>query len=165
MCKSLLTRALFLLLLLPAAAMADASIGDIAENLLGPTSIVTKLVEIACYIIGLAFILVGIAQYKIHRQSPKLVPLTTPILLVVLGFVALGIPYTTQMGKTGRTETVKEATTLPMPDTTNPGGTIPYNPSSKQTPSTPPTDTPVQPQSPPPTDGGSGHWTDDPRYR
>lgn len=165
MCKSLLKRALFLLLLLPAVAMADASIGDVADNLLGPTSIVTKLVEIACYIIGLAFILVGIAQYKIHKQSPKLVPLTTPILLVVLGAVALGIPYTTKMGKTGRTETVKESTTLPLPDTLNPGGTIPSPSNNQTTPTPPPSDTTAQPQTPPSDSGGSGHWTDDPRYR
>lgn len=75
------------------ASSAVASIADVSENLMGPTEIITKLVVIACYIVGVGLIIFALAQYKQHRQSPKLVPLTTPILLLILGVLAIVIPY------------------------------------------------------------------------
>jgi len=106
---------LFILFMLPtlvwAGSSSTGSIGDVAETLMGPTEIMTKLILVACYIIGIALLLVAMAQYKIHLQSPKLVPLTTPIALVILGVVALLIPYVTNKFETGNAEkqSTKEA--------------------------------------------------------
>lgn len=164
-------------LLLPVNGMALQSLGDVAENLMGPTSIVTKLVDITCYIIGMAFVLVAFAQYKIHRQSPKLVPLTTPVLLLVLGICALLVPYVTKVTETGKstTETKEEKPNLlPMPDIQK-GAGIPYPPTQKgdtqqsgggQTNelAPPPPDNNTAPAASEPPPAGGGHWTQDPRY-
>lgn len=170
--KSMFTIAL---LLVPVMAFGMSSIGDVANNLMGPTSIVTKFVDIACYIIGLVFIMMSIAQYKIHRQSPKLVPLMTPILLLVLGIIALCIPYVTQKpeatGKAKIESTEKSALPLPTPTQKSPG--LPYPPSHKQD-TAPPSSTSEQSETTPaspssdsdsssPPAGGGG-WTSDPKY-
>lgn len=67
--------------------------GDVSDSLFGPTLIATRLAIFACYIIGVGLILAAGVQYKQHRQSPKLVPLTTPILLLLIGLGLVGLPY------------------------------------------------------------------------
>lgn len=165
--------ALVLLLLLPVAAFAAQSIGDVATNLLGPTSILTKFVDIACYIIGLVFIMMSIAQYKIHRQSPKLVPLMTPVLLVVLGVIALCIPYVTRTTETGKVKVEStEKSTLPLPGASEKSPGLPYPPSHKQDEAAPANDQNETAPTPPPaapsdssgTGTGGGGWTSDPKY-
>jgi len=82
------------LLLFPASSWAaQGSVAQITGDLMGPTAILTKLVLVACYMVGVGLIIFSIAQYKQHRQSPKLVPLGTPIILFILGVGALLIPY------------------------------------------------------------------------
>lgn len=122
------------LLLLPQALLAGStgSIGDAAVNLLGPTEIITKLALIACYIVGVALILVSFAQYKIHLQSPKLVPLTTPVLLLVLGIITVFIPYASEnmFGESASAAKQnagksKQETVLPLPDINQKGPVLP----------------------------------------
>ncbi len=111
----------YFLVFLPVVALAKTgSLGDSADSLLNMTAMVTKLMHIACYIIGVALILGSVAQYKNHRQNPKLVPLGTPITLLILGVIAVLIPYGSKMfgesysaedkAKVGQKETV-----LPLP--------------------------------------------------
>ncbi len=80
-------------LLFPMLSAATPSIGQAAENILIPTAILTKLLLIACYMLGAILIFMAVSQYKIHRHSPKLVPLTTPILLLILGIITVLIPF------------------------------------------------------------------------
>lgn len=74
-------------------ATNSGSVGAAAERLMTPTEIITKLMLVACYILGVILIVMAVAQYKQHRESPKLVPLTTPIMLVILGVICCLIPY------------------------------------------------------------------------
>lgn len=159
------------LLLLCSPSLFATTIGDVATNLMGPTAIVTKLVIVACYVIGLVLVFVAIAQYKIHRQSPKLVPLSTPIALLILGTVALLIPYATNnFGETGSATKGSEGeskrnTALPLPGEAQlPGLPQPKRnevpgPEPKRV--APSQSTPAAPPPPPPASGG---WTSDPRY-
>lgn len=66
---------------------------DITETLMTPTIVITKMLIFACYVVGAALIVASIAQYRNHLQSPKLVPLTTPVMLLVLGIALLLLPY------------------------------------------------------------------------
>lgn len=154
-----------LLLLVPFSLLAS-SIGDAADSLMTPVAIMTKLALLACYIIGIALLLASIAQYKIHRQSPKLVPLTTPITLLVLGLVAIGIPYATNLfGESYSAEQQKPSqskSTLILPDlNASKGPSLPSARPKDETAPPPPSSTPESTQ-PPPSSGG--RWTDDPEY-
>lgn len=171
---------LAIVLLLPMSTFAGGSIGDVATNLMGPTSVVTKVVEIGCYVIGLAFVMMSIAQFKIHRQSPKLVPLSTPITLLILGVIALFIPYLTMQTETGsgKAEVKSESSSaLPLPGAPSKGSGLPYPPGHNQQEAPPlPSSTdqgssaaPAQPAdtgTPSPDSGSSGGgWTTDPKYQ
>jgi len=154
---------------------ATSSIGEIADNLMAPTAIITKMVLVACYIIGATLVFAALAQYKIHRQSPKLVPLSTPIALLILGVVSLLIPYATNMfGETfSAVEQDKgrslQENLLPVPDTTRKGPSLPISPQRNQNQNTSqPAQSPVAPSSPSTddpasqeTDQSGGHWTND----
>ena len=178
---------LFLLMAFSVTASA-VTVDDVTETLMGPTQMITKLMLAACYIIGVILIFAAMAQYKTHRQSPKLVPLATPIILVVLGVISLLIPYVTKQFETGDATAQEEVnerprSTLPLPDL-NKGPSLPLPNRPVDTPAPPTTDTqspsleqtvpepgpvpggeaPSPDQNVPPTDGAApteqpGHWT------
>lgn len=168
-----------ILLGFPILAGATASIGEAARNVLTPTEILTKLVLVACYIIGTGFIFAALAQYRIHRQSPKLVPLTTPILLLILGIVCVLIPYSTKLfgesfsavEQAKREGRHQRENVLPLPDVTNKGPMLPIpRRSAPQDEPAPQSQQPeqgsgmVDPEDTPTDNSGGGHWTSDPRY-
>lgn len=161
------------MVIMPVSVMAG-SIGDSADNLMGPTSIVMKLVEVGCYLLGLGFVMMSLAQYKIHRQSPKLVPLSTPITLAILGIIALLIPYTTKLAETGKNEVPQDVkqSSLPVPQAVPKGAGLPYPPGHQVQPhhqeqEQEQNSVPMPGQGSAPADSGGtggGGWTTDPRY-
>lgn len=153
---------------------ATSGIGGIAENLMAPTEIITKVVHVVCYIVGLALLLTAFAQYKIHRQSPKLVPLTTPITLAVLGLIGLLIPYGTHLfgpnasvEDQGKGRPSEQGSNLPLPDSnSNRGSLVPLPGEGAGSESAPPTaaPSPEEPAPAAPPSGGGGNWTNQPQY-
>jgi hypothetical protein len=74
-------------------SLAINTLGQAADGLFGPVSVVTMLMELACYIIGTSFCIGAIMQYRIHRQNPKLTPLMTPVIMLVVGVLLILMPY------------------------------------------------------------------------
>ena len=83
----------FVFSIFPSIVLGAPTVENVADNLMGPTEIITKMVVAASYIVGVGLIIFSFAQFKQHRQSPKLVPLGTPIMLLILGICAVMIPY------------------------------------------------------------------------
>ena len=145
-------------------AFALQSFGDVAKNLMGPTFVITKIMDIFLYILGFIFIFMSIAQYKIHRQNPKLVPLVTPMVLFVFGVVALFLPYLTTKFETGKNyaENPNKVMRYPPP--------LPPN-SHEAGPGMPPhtgTQTPSDrdyTKNAPNTNPKDKHWTQEPKYQ
>ena len=84
--------------LVPVIALA-VDFKDISETLMTPTIVITKMLIFACYVVGAALIVASVAQYRNHLQTPKLVPLTTPVMLLVLGIGLLLLPYASTLVK------------------------------------------------------------------
>lgn len=147
-------------------AFATASLGEVAENILGPTAYLTQFIVFGCYILGVGLILGSVVQYRNHRQNPKLVPLTTPVLLLLLGIVLLVLPYiSTHSGESWSAS--EEAKKKGSTEEEQPGR-IKFHemPKPGQT-TAPQPQQPTQPARPavtPPPSGG-GHWSSDPRYQ
>jgi hypothetical protein len=144
----------------------SASLKDVSQNLMGPTEVLTKLFILACYLIGAALIFASFAQYKIHRQSPKLVPLTTPIWLFLLGLILVLLPYLSKvMGNSFNAE--EQAKREGRVEETD--DSLPFFPSAepKEGPGRLPPDKPLEPYPPEKKQrkSGKGHWSDDPRYQ
>lgn len=79
------------------AAAEGVALGDMANTLLVGGGILTKLMWAVCIIVGIALIAAAFTQFQIHRRNPKLVPLTTPVLYLILGIVAIAIPFAGQV--------------------------------------------------------------------
>ena len=76
------------------AARSTISMGGIAGNIHGGASILARVMWAACVIVGIALFATAFAQFQTHRRNPKLVPLTTPIMYLILALVAIAIPFT-----------------------------------------------------------------------
>lgn len=150
------------------------TLGEVSTNLMGPTEILTKIMILGCYVVGIALLIMAIAQYKQHKHSPKLVPLTTPIILIILGLIAIGLPtFTNVFGPSfSATEQAKEegrdigGSNLPLPPTPKPKVPGPGKPLPEPMPTEPYSDPYDAPYKPAPdydrqNSNGGGHWTDE----
>jgi hypothetical protein len=88
---------IFALLYSGCAAAEGVALGDMAKTLLVGGGILTKLMWAVCIVVGIALIAAAFTQFQIHRRNPKLVPLTTPVLYLILGIVAIAIPFVGQV--------------------------------------------------------------------
>ncbi len=85
---------LLLFCLAPSAVLAaqDTGIGQIAIGLMEPVGILTDFVSSASLIIGAAFIFSSIIRYRQHRVNPLAMPISTVILLFVMGVLLIVLP-------------------------------------------------------------------------
>jgi hypothetical protein len=155
-----------------------ASAGDMSENLFEPTVIATRLAIFACYILGVGLILAAGVQYKQHRQSPKLTPLSTPILLLIIGIALVALPYfsTATTNSYSAIEQEKrdnpyydpQAGRLPLPPIGGKSftkGGDEYRREGDESSQTYDEDPDASHWGNDPDSGGDGHWSDDPDYR
>jgi hypothetical protein len=89
--------ALLVLLYSGSVAAEGVALGTMANTLLVGGGILTKLMWAVCILVGIALIAAAFTQFQIHRRNPKLVPLMTPILYLILGIVAIAIPFIGQV--------------------------------------------------------------------
>ena len=70
-----------------------STFGGMADNLFVGVNVLTKFFWAACILTGV-FLLVGcMVHYKEHRNNPKVVPLFTVIMYLVLGLTAISVPF------------------------------------------------------------------------
>lgn len=94
---------LILCTLIANSAYAEQSLATIANNLTSGASIISNLMISGCIVVGITLIALAGVHYKAHRHSPKMIPLTKPILYIVLGLILFAIPFLEDyVAKTGR---------------------------------------------------------------
>jgi hypothetical protein len=71
---------------------STGGIGEAAQQLMVPVTILSSFIGSAAIIIGVAFIFGGFIKYLQHRTNPLAVPLSTVIVLVIMGIVLLCLP-------------------------------------------------------------------------
>ncbi len=74
------------------AAVDQPSLGEAAENMLGPLGLLTEGFYKICYVIGATLLLGAGLQYKNYRNNPSAVRLSTPIVLLLLGIALILLP-------------------------------------------------------------------------
>lgn len=96
--KSIVRAGMLSVFMYSSNALAEGtSLGSMSGTLLVGGGILTKLMWAACIVVGIALIAAAFTQFQIHRRNPKLVPLTTPVLYLILGIVAIAIPFVPQI--------------------------------------------------------------------
>lgn len=89
------------LCLISTQAGAD-SLGQVADNLMGPLAGLGRIVNAICFIAGVGFLLGGIVQYRYHRENPQQVRLGTPLVLLFLGICLIAIPAIAMYSEAGK---------------------------------------------------------------
>jgi len=83
-----------LILSLFATSMGAISIGEVANNLERPISIIRHLFFIGAYILGAGFLVSAVFRYFRFRQNPQEAPFSSVIVLFLIGFALIIVPLT-----------------------------------------------------------------------
>ena len=75
------------------SSYALVTFGESAGNIMRPMSVATNAIYGLCYIIGTAFFLGGLVQYRNYRRNPQQVRFGTVILLIVTGIILVVLPF------------------------------------------------------------------------
>jgi hypothetical protein len=94
-----------LLFILPTSVLAQqikpGGLGSMAGQVVeGPMSILLNFMDDACYVAGIILLVVGFSKYLRHRENPQEVPLSTPIVYIILAVAVILLPliyYLVQM--------------------------------------------------------------------
>ena len=86
-------------LLFSAQAFASRTIGETAESLLTPVTLVGQLSLAVCIIAGLCCTIAGVMFYKAYRENPQYMPLGKPVFYFLLGLALLCMPFVWQKAK------------------------------------------------------------------
>lgn len=79
------------------AASDGVPLSDVVGTMLVGGDVLSKLMWAVCIVVGVALIAAAFTQFQIHRRNPKLVPLTTPVLYLILGICAIALPFIGQI--------------------------------------------------------------------
>lgn len=85
----------FFVLLFSCAALADtgSGIGDFADWLMMPTGLLLDFVKAASFLIGLICVFSAWMRFMQYRINPLMSPLSTVVLLLVIGIVLILWPH------------------------------------------------------------------------
>lgn len=86
--------ALFALFFVSELAFAGGgqSLGDVAEHVTESMKGMQKLLSAAAYIAGLGFGIAGMMKFKAHKDQPQQVPLSQPIVLILIAAGLVFLP-------------------------------------------------------------------------
>lgn len=96
-------RILLGLLALPSMTMAAHSqgIGGVASNLLEPVDLLSSFVGVASIVIGSTCLFSALLRYLQHRVNPYATPISTVIVLLVLGTILVLLPFAYKLTESG----------------------------------------------------------------
>lgn len=72
---------------------AEIGLGTVAQNVMEPVTLLSDMIDIACFVIGGAFLFATIIKYVEHRRSPLMVPISTVIFLFLAGLILVCLPF------------------------------------------------------------------------
>lgn len=102
----MVTMKIFLLLcylLIPSIALAShaTNLGDVAENLMQPVTMLAEFIYAACIIVGACALMGSFLRYMQYRVNPHATPISTVILLLIIGIVLICLPLVYKLTESG----------------------------------------------------------------
>lgn len=68
------------------------TLANLAENVTGTFSSITKLITGGAYVVGFALAMVGILKLKAHKDNPTQIPISTGLALIFVGSALVFLP-------------------------------------------------------------------------
>lgn len=81
-----------LLLVVMSTDAFAATLITIADSVTEQANAVAKLLSVLAYVAGVGFALAGILQLKAHKENPQQVPLSKPVVMLVVATCLLSLP-------------------------------------------------------------------------
>lgn len=72
---------------------ADPSLVDLSKNLDSPVNSIIYALLLMSFIIGFGFLVGAIFLWRRHRENPVHVPLSQVLFALIIGFIAMFVPY------------------------------------------------------------------------
>jgi hypothetical protein len=76
-------------------------IGEIASNIQEPVTLLANFVGAAAIAIGSCFIFSALVKYMRHRVNPYEVPISTVVILLIMGILLLCLPMAYKLTESG----------------------------------------------------------------
>lgn len=80
------------LMLFVTSSFADGDVTALVTQVTGQANSIATLLNVASYVAGVGFALAGVLQFKAHKESPQQVPLSKPIVLIIVAACLLFLP-------------------------------------------------------------------------
>lgn len=80
------------------AAQSGEGLGKTVTKVTGQLANVRQLIIYVAYVAALGFVFAGVVKFKAHRDNPTQVPLSAPIVLLVVGILLGSIPQVLDIG-------------------------------------------------------------------
>lgn len=71
---------------------AGGDLATIAKTVTTQANAVAKLLSVLAYVAGVGFAMAGILQLKAHKENPQQVPLSKPVVMIVVAACLLFLP-------------------------------------------------------------------------
>jgi intracellular multiplication protein IcmD len=81
-----------MLLGLSTLAIAEGDLTAMATTITTQANAVAKLLSVLSYVAGVGFAMAGILQLKAHKENPQQVPLSKPVVMIVVAACLLFLP-------------------------------------------------------------------------
>lgn len=75
-----------------AIASTSGDLASIAKTVTTQANAVAKLLSVLAYVAGVGFAMAGILQLKAHKENPQQVPLSKPVVMIVVAACLLFLP-------------------------------------------------------------------------
>jgi heme/copper-type cytochrome/quinol oxidase subunit 2 len=76
---------------------ATPSAGSVAANTNEVLETITGIITVILYVAAMGVFVSACMKYRLHRQNPQQIPLSTPITELVLAIVLAGLPTVSKM--------------------------------------------------------------------
>jgi hypothetical protein len=97
---------IFILLLLSVQSWATyqphgIGAGKVATNLMEPVSILANFIGSMSIVVGISCLFASVLKYMQHRVNPLVAPISTVIMLLVMGIILLCLPWAYKLTEGG----------------------------------------------------------------
>lgn len=78
---------------LPMPALCAQGIGQFAEQLIEPVTILSSFISTGSFVVGIMLLVSALMRYMQYRVNPLASPMSTVIVLLVLGIMLVSLPF------------------------------------------------------------------------
>lgn len=79
----------FIIVISQQTAFAVQDLGQVAQNIMEPVTVVSQFMMTACFVIGGSFLFTSIIKYVEHRRNPLASPISTVVFLFIAGIILI----------------------------------------------------------------------------